>query len=103
MRIRRSFIPALIVAFVVLSMLANSRATPRDVTVTVREFRARESMSVSNTYDPISFQIALRETTTYEGSPADIKPGVRVTVPYRNVGERLVADKVRVLLDAATR
>ena len=105
MRICRAFIPALVVAFVVLSMLANRGATQRVVTVTVTEFRARESMSVSNrATDPMGFQIALRATTAYEGNPADIKPGVRVTVSYRNLGERrLVADKVRVLLDAATR
>lgn len=54
-------------------------------------------------------RLALRETTAYEGQgshhaldPAAIKPGVRVRVWYRGVGERHpVADKVRVLVDAA--
>jgi hypothetical protein len=42
--------------------------------------------------------VALRETTAYEGDPAAIKPGIRVTVWYRSVGERrLLADKVRML------
>ena len=43
------------------------------------------------------------EATAYEGSPAAIQTGARVTVWYRSVGERrFVADKVRVLTDAPT-
>jgi hypothetical protein len=54
-------------------------------------------------FDPM-FRIALREMTTYEGNPAPIKPGVRVAVGYRSVGERLaIADYVRVLPRVATR
>jgi hypothetical protein len=53
----------------------------------------------------------LREATTYESrdqnsvlDPAVLKSGVRVTVWYRSVGERrAVADKVRMLSDAAPR
>jgi hypothetical protein len=48
---------------------------------------------------PRGVEIALRETV-YDGDPADIKGGVRVTVWYRSVGERRpVADIVRVLGD----
>jgi hypothetical protein len=102
---RRAFMASLVVVFVVLSVLADSRATQRIVTGTIGEFEVGEWMSVANeTTDPMGFQIALRETTAYEGSPAVIKPGVRVTVWYRSVAERRpVADKVRVLADAATR
>ena len=43
-------------------------------------------MSVANeTTDPMGFRIALRETV-YEGDPAAIKPGVRVTVWYQERG-----------------
>jgi hypothetical protein len=51
----------------------------------------------------MGFEIALRETTAYEGSPSAITRGARVTVWYRSIGERrFVADKVRVLANAAT-
>jgi hypothetical protein len=95
----------LILAFVVLSALADSGATRGVVTGTVTEFLANEWIAVRNeSTDPTGVRIALRETTAYEGSPAAIELGVRVTVSYRYVGEaRPVADKVRVLPDAATR
>jgi hypothetical protein len=39
--------------------------------------------------------------TLYERDPRGIKPGIRVTVWYRSVGERRpVADKVSVIPDA---
>jgi hypothetical protein len=87
----------------VLSVLADSGVTKVVVTGTVAEFKAGESITVtSDGWDP--HPIALRETTTYEGNPAAIKTGVRVTVWYRSVGEsRPVADKVRVVQHAATR
>ena len=86
---------------VVLSALADRGVTHRVVTGTVIEFRAGESIAVINDgMEP--HPIALRETTAYEGDPAAINPGARVTVWYRYVGEsRPVADKVRVL-DPAT-
>jgi hypothetical protein len=44
--------------------------------------------------------VRLRETV-YEGDAGVMKPGVRVTVWYKSVGERRpVVDKVRVLPDA---
>jgi ABC-type metal ion transport system substrate-binding protein len=105
MRTWCAFMASLIVAFVVLSALADRRSPQRIVTGTTREFEAGQWLSVAtHTTDPKGVPIALRETTAYEGSPAAIKPGARVTVWYRSVGERrFVADKVRVLTDAATR
>jgi hypothetical protein len=96
---------SLLVALVVLSVMTDRGATQRIVTGTVAEVEAGQWMSVANeTTDPMGFRIALRQTTAYEGSPAAIKPGARVTVWYRSVAERLfVADEVRVLPDAATR
>ena len=105
MRLTRAVMASLVVALVVLSALADRRAPPRIVTGTIREFEAGEWLSVATyTTDPKGFPIALRETTAYEGNPAAIKPGARVTIWYRSVGERrFVADKVRVLRDSATR
>ena len=105
MLMTRAFIASLVVAFVVLSVLAYRGAPQHVVTGTIRESEAGEWLAVAtHTADPKGFQIALRETTGYEGSPAAIKPGARVTVWYRSVGERrFVADKVRVLPVVATR
>jgi len=93
MRTWRAFMAALVVAFVVLSALADSGPTERVVTGTVAEFQAGEWMLVTN--EAMSLPVALGETTAYEGrdqdsalDPAAIKPGVRVTVWYRSVGER---------------
>ena len=93
-----------LVDFVVLSALADRHAPQRIVTGTIRESEAGEWLSVAAyTTDPKGFPIALRETTTYEGSPAVVKPGAHVTVWYRSVGDRrFVADKVRVLAGPAT-
>lgn len=118
MRVRRAFMGSLILAFLILSALADrigldglvtlwgilNGDTPRVVTGTVTELHASEWMSVASDTNPIGFRIALRKTTVYEGSPAAIKSGARVTVWYRNVGERhLVSDRVRVLSEAAPR
>ena len=100
----RGFAASLIVAFVVLSVLADSGTPQLVITGTVAKFKAREWISVANeatdpigATNPMGLWIILRDTTTYEGSPAAIKPGVRVTVWYRSVGERRpIADKVRV-------
>jgi hypothetical protein len=111
MRTWRAFVASLIVAFVVLSVLADGNATTHIVTGTVAGFQAGEWISVVNDQTgPVGHPIALRDTTVYEGRDHHsalvpvIKPGVRVTVWYRNVSERRhVADKVRVLPNAATR
>jgi hypothetical protein len=97
----RMFIAMLAVGFVVLSVLAERRSTQHVATGTVAEVHAGEWMLVA--YPGVRLPIALRETTTYEGNPADLKPGIRVTVWYRGVAERrMVADRVRVLADART-
>lgn len=100
----RAFIASIVVAFVVLSALADNGATQLVVTGTVAEMRAGQWMSVANeATDPLGFRITLGETTVYEGDRDAIKPGVRVTVRYRSVGERRpVADEVRVLPESAT-
>jgi hypothetical protein len=96
----RAFMASLVVAFVVLSALADRHAPQRVVIGTIREYEAGEWLSVAtHTTDSKGFPIALRETTDYEGSPAAIKPGAHVTIWYRGVGERrFVADRVRVAL-----
>ena len=101
----RAFMASLAVAFVTLSTLADRPAPQHIVSGTIRESQAGEWLSIAtHTTDRKGFPIALRETTGYEGSPAAIKPGARVTIWYRSVGERrFVADKVRVLQVAATR
>jgi hypothetical protein len=93
----------LIVAIVGLSALADRGAgSQRIATGTVADVHEGEWMLVTN--DGMSLPVNLGETTAYDSNPAALKIGVRVTVWYRNVGERrLVADKVRVLRDVATR
>ena len=90
---------SLVVAFVVLSVLADSGRTGRRViTGAVIEWQPGETITVVNEQtDPRGVQVVLRDTL-YDGRPGAIKPGVRVSVWYRGVGERLpIADKVRVL------
>jgi hypothetical protein len=92
---------SLVAAFVVLSVLADRGATQRIATGTVAEVHAGEWMLVAN--EGMRLPVALRETTAYEGNPAAIKTGIRVTVWYRYVAERRpLADKVRILGDAPT-
>ena len=87
---------ALVVAFVVLSALADNGATQRVATGTVAEVYDREWMLVTNEH--MRFPVALGEKTAYEGNPASLRPGTHVTVWYRFVAERRpVADKVRLL------
>jgi hypothetical protein len=96
-----AFLTTLVVAFVVLSALADRGAsTQRVATGTVAEVHVGDWMLVANEH--MRLPVAFGATTAYEGNPAVIKPGARVTVWYRGVGERrLLADKVRVLSDAA--
>jgi hypothetical protein len=100
---RRAFAAALILAVIALSALAGNGATSSAVCGTVIEFESREWITVVNeTTDPTGVRFTLRSTTTYDGNPATIVPGARVTVRYRSVGERHhVADKVRVLSERA--
>ena len=102
MRTQRAFLATLFVAFVLLSLLVDKGAAgQRVITGTVIEWHVAELISVANEQtDPGGVRIALRQTV-YERDPRAIKPGIRVTVWYRSVGERRpVADKVRVLPDA---
>ena len=94
------FVIALLTAFVGLSLLADRSARgQRVVTGTITEWRAGESIKIANeSTDPASFPMKLGPTTAYEGDTRAIKPGARVTVWYRNVGERrFVVDRIRVL------
>ena len=107
---RPASIMAFVVAFIALSVVADksamfvglslpSRDRPRSVvTGTVTEWHAGEAIAVGSDQNPKGFAMALRHTTVYEGDISTIKPGVRVTVWYRNVSERRpVVEKVRVL------
>jgi hypothetical protein len=104
MRAMSAFIASLLVAFVVASALADRGSVQRVLTGTVAEYVTGEWISVGNeTTDPMGVQIALRETTAFEGDPALIKSGIRVTVWYRIVAERRpLADRVRVVLEAGS-
>src|ERR1700752_3494028 len=105
MQTRRTFVAFLVVAFVVLSALAYRGAPQRVVTGTIGEFEAGQWFAVANEQtDPGGYRITLSEGTIYEGNPAALRTGVRVTVWWRSVGERhFVADKVRVLSVEPTR
>lgn len=89
-----------LIGIVVLSEFRNSGVTRVVTTGTVAAFKAGESITITKDgMEP--HPIALRETTAYEGNPAAINPGTRVTVWYRYVGEsHPVADKIRLLQDA---
>jgi len=99
MRTKHAFMASLVVAFVLLSALAYKGAPQHSATGTIVEFEADQWIAVaSERTNPKGFQIALRKTTIYERSQTALKPGIRVTVWYRGVGERrFVADRVRVL------
>jgi hypothetical protein len=96
-RTRHVFVVALVVSFLALSLVSEKRA--RTFTGNVLAWRAGEYIEVSPApTDPRGFQIGLRRNTIFEGDTAAIRPGVPVTVWYRNVGERrLMADRVVVL------
>jgi len=99
MRTTGAFIGSLVVAFVLVSVLADRGASvQRIATGTVTEVHAGEWMLVAN--ERMRLPVALRDTTRYEGNPAAIKTGIHVTVWYRRVAERrALADKVRILVD----
>jgi hypothetical protein len=90
---------ALVVTFVGLSLEADRSATgQRVITGTVTESSTGASIAIANEQtDPEGFGLRLRNTV-FEGDTDTIKPGVRVRIWYRNVGERHpVADRVQVL------
>ena len=102
MRMLGGFMASLAIAFVMISALADRGSVQRVVTGTVAQYVAGQWISVANdTTDPMGFQIALRQTTAYEGDRARIRAGMRVTVWYRSAAERRpLADKVRVAAEA---
>ena len=102
MRTPCAFMASLVVAFVVLSVLADrSVSTQRIASGPVAEMHAGEWMLVAN--EGMRLPVALQQKTAYEGSPAALTAGSRVTVWYRLVAERRpVADKVRIHDDAST-
>ena len=89
---------SLVVAFLVLSGLADRGAAQRIATGSIREIEPGRSIVLSRfDSDVAGLSITFRSTTVFEGSPDRLKPGVRVSVWYRLVsGRRPVADKVRV-------
>jgi hypothetical protein len=102
LRTHRAVMGLLVAALVVLFSALVQRPAPRWVFVgSVVGFEPGEWIYV----DSMDRGIALRETTAFVKSPADITPGVRVQVSgRRSIGERgLVADRVRVLDDAPSR
>jgi hypothetical protein len=98
MRTTGAFIASLVVAFVLVSVLADKGSSIQRITGTVTEVHAGEWMLVAN--ERTGLPVALRDTTRYEGKPAAIRTGIHVTVWYRRVAERRpLADKVRILVD----
>lgn len=95
-RTRPTFLLTLFLAFVTLSMLADTSTHGQQVmTGIVIVWDVDELIVANGQTDPGGVRIALRDGV-YERSPRAIEPGTRVTVWYRNVGERRpVADKVR--------
>ena len=104
MRTKHAFMASLVVAFMLLSALAYHGAPQHSTTGTVVEFEADQWIAVAtDPMRPKGIPIALRKTTIYERNQTALKPGIRMTIWYRSVGERrFVADTVRVLADART-
>jgi hypothetical protein len=97
MRTRVVFVATLLLAFLVLSRLADRGAAGQLViTGTVMDSPAGSIAVANEQTDPGGVQILLRGTV-FERDRRAITPGTRVTVWYRGVGEhRPVADKVSV-------
>jgi hypothetical protein len=106
---RLASIMAFVVAFLALSVVADKSAMfvgvsfvgrdrPRSVTGTITEWQVGNTIAVGSDQNPRGFPLALRRQTVYEGDASTITVGVRVTVWYRNVGERRpVVEKARML------
>lgn len=104
MRNRLAFMASLAVAFAGLSMCADGGAPQNVISGTVKEWHEGQVITVARgEMDPWGIRFNLRGAV-YEPDSGAIRPGVRVTVWYRSVGERhAVADKVRVLPEAYRR
>ena len=107
---RSGFVLSLAVTFVGMSLVADKGALfvgvhflpekPRGFTGIITEFRPNAIIRVANQHNEAGLLLALRRDTVYDGHPGTLKPGVRVTVWLRNIGERrLAAERVRVLDD----
>ena len=97
-RAPRAFTAALVIAVLVAWVFVDRSSDQSVITGTVVEYVAGEKIAVANeTTDATGAQIAVREKTAFDGSPALITPGMGVTVWYRNAAERRpLADRVRV-------
>jgi hypothetical protein len=99
----RVFAVALVLSFFIVSGLTAGRAPQRVVTGTVVAVTG-EWLSLENEVTGPGFQLALRGTAFYGGGTEAIRPGARVRVRYRGVGDpRPLADDVQILPDAAAR
>src|SRR4051812_18622047 len=96
-------VTALIVALVtVWAVTDRTASSDRMATGTVDEVHPGDWMLVTN--GGMKLPVALRQTTTYDGDPAALATGARVTVWYRNLAERrMVANRVRILAGAPSR
>ena len=96
-----AFMGSLVVAFVVVSVLADRGVSTQRISGTVAEVHAGEWMLVVNEHSGVP--VAFRASTAYKGEPAAITTGMRVTMWYRRVAERRpVADKVLIHGNAST-
>lgn len=98
MRPQPSFLLTLFLAFIALPMSADiGTARPQVMTGIVIVWHVDELIVANEQTDPAGVRMTLRDAF-YDRSPRAIEPGTRVTVWYRNVGERRpVADKVIVM------
>ena len=99
---RSGFVLSLVVAFVVLSLVADrgSRARIGTITGTVTEWRPGVSIGVANEQTDPRVRFVLRNTV-YDGNTEGIRVGALVTVWFRSVGEsHAIADRIRVLTEA---
>ena len=103
MRTFVAFVASLILALALASSLSDSGNAQHVLTGIVGEYVVGESILVGNaTTDPRVVQFTLRETTAFDGDPAFIKAGTRVTVWYTIAAERRpFAARLRVLRDTA--
>jgi hypothetical protein len=92
----------IVVLVAVLAVTDRSASSDRMAMGTVAEVHPGDWMLVTN--DGMRLPVALHRTTAYDGDPAALITGARVTVWYRNVAERrMVANRVRILNVAPNR
>jgi hypothetical protein len=98
MRLLRLSLALLVILFALSLFDERRTSVVREITGDVVEWQAGQSITIVNDQtDPAGFRINLR-ATDYGADRISIKPGARVAVSYKSVGERYaVAHKVRVL------